>query len=225
MVKSISADTFKFLKRLDKNNNRDWFKEHKPEYQEVYGNFKSFMQYLEDKLQKIDVIESHKVMRIYRDIRFSKDKTPYKNNFGGSFQRATAARRGGFYLGIQPNGQSMIAGGFWKPESHDLKRVRAEIDLDADAFYSVLNSKSFKSNFGSLYGESLKNVPRGFDREHPAADLLKKKQYLCVKQVSDEEVLAEDFADKVIKTYKAMLPFFDLMSNTLTTNLNGESII
>lgn len=221
----IEKSTLRFLKDLAKNNDRTWFKANKDPYDMALANMKGLMDSVEAELNKVDVIEKQKVFRIYRDVRFSKDKSPYKDHFGGSFTRATAARRGGYFLGIQPGGKSMIAGGFWNPESSDLKRVREELALDASELRNIITDKKFKELFGQLEGQELKNIPRGFDKESPAGDLLKMKQYLCYRPVSDKEIIEPDFLEKVVDTYKGMLPFFNFMSGVLTTNLNGESLI
>ena len=221
----IEKTTLKFLKDLAKNNDRVWFKASKNEYDYALANMKGLIESIETELNKIDMIEKKKVFRIYRDVRFSKDKTPYKDHLGGSFTRATAARRGGYFLGIQPGNKSIIAGGFWNPESTDIKRVREELALDPSDFRKIINAKKFKDLFGQLEGQSLKNIPRGFDKESPAGDLLRMKQYLCYRPVSDKEIIEPDFLKKVVDTYKGMLPFFNFMSSVLTTNLNGESLI
>ena len=221
----IEKTTLKFLKDLAKNNDRVWFKASKNEYDYALANMKGLIESIETELNKIDMIEKKKVFRIYRDVRFSKDKTPYKDHLGGSFTRATAARRGGYFLGIQPGNKSIIAGGFWNPESTDLKRVREELALDPSDFRKIINAKKFKDLFGQLEGQSLKNIPRGFDKESPAGDLLRMKQYLCYRPVSDKEIIEPDFLKKVVDTYRGMLPFFNFMSSVLTTNLNGESLI
>jgi len=221
----IEKTTLKFLKDLAKNNDRVWFKASKNEYDYALANMKGLIESIETELNKIDMIEKKKVFRIYRDVRFSKDKTPYKDHLGGSFTRATAARRGGYFLGIQPGNKSIIAGGFWNPESTDIKRVREELALDPSDFRKIINAKKFKDLFGQLEGQSLKNIPRGFDKESPAGDLLRMKQYLCYRPVSDNEIIEPDFLKKVVDTYRGMLPFFNFMSSVLTTNLNGESLI
>ena len=221
----IEKSTLKFLKDLAKNNDRVWFKASKNEYDYALANMKGLIESIETELNKVDMIEKKKVFRIYRDVRFSKDKTPYKDHLGGSFTRATTERRGGYFLGIQPGNKSIIAGGFWNPESTDIKRVREELALDPSDFRKIINAKKFKDLFGQLEGQSLKNIPRGFDKESPAGDLLRMKQYLCYRPVSDKEIIEPDFLKKVVDTYRGMLPFFNFMSSVLTTNLNGESLI
>jgi len=225
MTTHIEKSTLKFLKDLSKNNNREWFKANKDQYDVAIANMKGLVESIEIELNKIDMIEKRKVFRIYRDVRFSKDKTPYKNHLGGSFTRATAARRGGYYLGIQPGGKSMIAGGFWNPDSKDLKRVREEIALDDTELRKIINAKKFKDLFGQLEGDALKNIPRGFDKESTAGDLLRMKQYLCYRPVADKDITDPSFVKTVVKTYKGMHPFFNFMSSVLTTNMNGESLI
>ena len=155
----IEKTTLKFLKDLAKNNDRVWFKASKNEYDYALANMKCLIESIETELNKVDMIEKKKVFRIYRDVRFSKDKTPYKDHLGGSFTRATAARRGGYFLGIQPGNKSIIAGGFWNPESTDIKRVREELALDPSDFRKIINAKKFKDLFGQLEGQSLKNIP------------------------------------------------------------------
>ena len=224
----ISPKSIDFVKKLGKNNNRDWFNKNKALYTAAHEDMISFADALLEEMNKIDQIETasgkKSLMRIYRDVRFSKDKSPYKQHWGGGFRRATAARRGGFYYHIEP-GNSFVGGGFWGPNKDDLLLIRQQIELDADPLRKVIKSKAFKDNFGELQGEQLKSAPKGFDKEDPNIDLLRYKQFLLSKSFTDEEVLAKDFHKKVAKSFKAMLPFFDVMSEYLTTDLNGESII
>ena len=222
----ISESTFQFLKDLHKNNNRDWFTDEKPRYQKVLKNAKEVFAVIHENLQLHDEIEKSKMMRIYRDVRFSKDKTPYKPHFANSYSRLGKELRGGYFLRIRP-GESFLAGGFWEPNKDDLFRIRKEIEMDATEIREILEDKNYKKHFGGKFesfGE-LKTAPRGFDKEHPDVDLLRKKGFIAVKNFTDDEVLATDFVDKVDESYKALRPFFNLFSDILTTNLNGESII
>lgn len=225
---AIAKATFEFLSALRKNNNRDWFTENKPTYQVAHENVIAFADDLLAEVNQFDKIETPSgkkaLKRIYRDVRFSKNKAPYKQHFGMMFSRAGAERRGTYYIHIQP-GESFIGGGFWGPEKEDLLRIRKHIAQDDSEFRSVLNSKLFKSNFGSLRGEQLKTAPKGFDKEHPAIDLLRYKQFLVMKGFTDEEVLSPQFSKLAAKGLIAMVPFFDIMTEMLTTNLNGESLI
>ena len=164
------------------------------------------------------------MFRIYRDVRFSKDKTPYKSHLAGSFTRAGAKLRGGYYVHIK-SGDSFIATGFWEPNKEDLFRIRKELELDAEEFRSVINAPKFKKIWGEIQGDELKTAPKGFDKEHQDIDLIKMKQFIFIRKFTDKEVLSADFADKIDESFKAIRPYFDLMSDILTTDLNGESLL
>ena len=220
----IDQSTISFLKQLKKHNNREWFNEHKPQFLAEQQKVKDFYNALENKLKTHDNIDKFKLFRIYRDVRFSKDKTPYKPHFAGSFSRATKQLRGGYYLRIRP-GESFLAGGFFEPNKEDLLRIRKEFEMDATEIREIINDKTFVENFEKLQGNSLKTAPRGFDKEHPDMDLIRMKQFIVVRNFTDKEVTAPNFLDELDKSYKAMRPYFDYMSDILTTDLNGVSII
>ncbi len=223
----ISKANLKFLKDLSKNNNREWFTEHKKEYEGHLAEVVSVADEVLSLMNKHDKIENESgkksVMRIYRDVRFSKDKSPYKNHWGGGFQRATKQLRGGYYFHIQP-GASFVGGGFWAPEPSDLKLIRDAIAADEKGFRKIISSKNFKDVFGELHGDKLKTVPKGFDKEDSALDLLQFKQFLISHEFSDEEVMSKDFPKKVNEAFKAMRPFFDWMSYALTHDKNGAPL-
>ena len=165
-----------------------------------------------------------KTYRINRDVRFSKDKTLYKVYLGGFLKRAGAERRGGMGFHIQP-GKTSIAGGFFAPNKEDLMLLRQQISNDAEPLRSVLNSKAFKDFFGDLGGSKLKTAPKGFDKDHPEIDLLNHKQFIVQHSYSDKEVLADDFVERMAEVFSNMLPFFGVMTEYLTTDLNGVSLI
>jgi uncharacterized protein (TIGR02453 family) len=221
---SISKSTLNFLEALKENNNRDWFNEHKPEFQIEQKKVKDFYNAILERLKTHDDIDKFKLFRIYRDVRFSKDKTPYKPHFAGSFSRATKRLRGGYYLRIRP-GESFLAGGFWEPNKDDLMRIRKEFEMDTSEIREIICDKNFIKYFGKLQGESLKTAPRGFDKNHPDLDLIRMKQFIVVRNFTDEEVMASNFLEEINNSYKAMRPYFDFMSEILTTDLNGVSII
>lgn len=223
--KVITPAVFSFLKKLEKNNNRDWFTEKKKEFKNLEIDMKSFFNGLGEEVKAYDEIERIKIFRIYRDVRFSKNKTPYKINFSSSLSRAGAKLRGGYYTQIQPNDGSIIAVGFWGPEKEDLLRIRKELELDATEFREVIGNKKLKSIWGDLVGDELKTAPKGFDREHQNIDLIKKKQFIFTKSFTDKEVLDPSFINEVNKSFKVIRPYFDLMSDILTTDLNGESLL
>ena len=220
----VHQSTFDFLNKLKKNNNREWFNTHKTEFQKEQQLIEVFADALLMKLSVHDVIETlsgkKSLYRIYRDTRFSNDKTPYKTKWSGSFRRATKYRRGGYHFNIE-QGNSFIAGGFWGPVPQDLKRIRDDISFDAATLRTIVKSKSFVSMFGTLQGEQLTTAPKGFNTDHEAIDLLRYKQFLLIRPISDKEVLSKNFLKEADLTFQAMRPFFDYMSEVLTTDNNG----
>jgi uncharacterized protein (TIGR02453 family) len=220
----ITKAVLEFLGDLEKNNNREWFTQHKKQFKEVEEQTKKVFSAIAEKMKAHDEIERLKFFRIYRDVRFSNDKTPYKINLSGSMTRAGAQRRGGYYMHIQPKG-SFIAAGFWDPSKEDLLRIRKEWEQDADELRQIMADKTFKATWGDLVGEAVKTAPKGFDKTHPNIDLIKRKQFIFVKNFSDKEVCDDSFPDQVDQAFKTIRPYFDLMSHVLTTNLNGESLI
>lgn len=224
---TIKPSQLEFLNLLKKNNNRDWFNEHKERYLKELADMEAFAADLLAEMNRHDVIETatgkKSLHRIYRDVRFSKEKTPYNTHWGGGFKRATKQRRGSYYFHITP-GNSFIAGGFWGPEPGDLKRIRDEFAYDAKPFRKILKNKNFINSFGSLQGEQIKTSPKGFDAGDDAIDLLRYKQFLLIKRFTDKEVLSDNFIKTVNDTYRHMRPFLDYMSELLSTDTNGISI-
>ncbi|MEO3404172.1 DUF2461 domain-containing protein [Mucilaginibacter sp. CAU 1740] len=224
----IQSSNLNFLEQLRENNERNWFNTNKPIYLKELANIELFATELLKLMNVHDVIETpsgkKSLHRIYRDTRFSLDKTPFKTNWSGGFKRAGKNRRGGYYFHIEP-GNSFVGGGFWGPNTDDLKRIREEIAYDATRLREILNSDLFISNFGQLEGEQLKTTPKGFDADNEAIDLLRYKQFLLRRRFTDEEVLADDFLYKMNEGFKAMRPFFDYMSEVLSTDINGIEII
>lgn len=220
----INPKAIKFLKQLEKNNNREWFNNNKDEYKGLETQVKEFYETLTTIMHKNDQIDKLKMFRIYRDVRFSKDKTPYNSHFSGYFGRATAKLRGSYYLRIKPNA-TLIGCGFWNPNKEDLFRIRKEFELDDSEIRTIINEKTFKKIWGTFVGDEVKTAPRGFDKEHQSIDLIKKKQFLFIKEFTDKEMLSPEFQKTVYNAFKAIRPFFDYMSEILTTDLNGVSII
>ena len=220
----IKHSNLDFLKKLKKNNNRDWFNANKDRYLNELQNIEVFADELLLEMNKHDVIETisgkKSLHRIYRDVRFSKDKTPYNTHWGGGFKRATKLRRGSYYFHIEPN-NSFIAGGFWGPVSDDLKRIREEFAYDAKSFRAILKTKKFAATFGELKGEQIKTTPKGFDANHASIDLLRYKQFLLIKRFTDKEVLSTNFVKLVNTSFREMRPFLNYMSDVLTSDVNG----
>lgn len=224
----IEKSTFTFLKNLSKNNNRDWFSAHKEDYLLAKENAGQFIDALIAKMNTHDHLETpsgrKSLYRIYNDVRFSTDKTPYNPRFAGYLRRAKPMLRGGYYFWIKP-GATRAGCGFVYPNPDDLKRIRIDIDLNYMDWRKLLRSKSIQSNFGEMDGDQVKSAPRGFPKEHPAIDLLRYKQYWFEHSFTDDEVLSKDFLSNMDKTFRSIRPFFDYMSEVLTTDLNGESIL
>ncbi|SDQ76501.1 DUF2461 domain-containing protein [Flagellimonas zhangzhouensis] len=221
---TVSKEVFDFLSQLRANNNKEWFEENKPTFKLHEKSVKGFFESVKEQLEHHDEIEKMKMFRIYRDVRFSKDKTPYKSHLAASFSRLGAHLRGGYYVHLSP-GDSMIATGFWAPNKEDLKRIRKELEMDANEFRDVIGHDNLKNIWGDLQGDELKTAPKGFDKDHPDIDLIKKQQYVFTRKFTDKEVLSDNFLDEVDSSFKAIRPYFDLMSDILTTNLNGESVL
>ncbi len=222
---TISKSSFTFLKNLKNNNNRDWMTDNKKEYQANEKLLKQFYSSVESRLNATDEISKVKVFRINRDLRFSKDKTPYNVHRSVSFSRAGAHRRGGYYLRLEP-GKSAMAGGFFSPEPADLLRIRKEFEMDSSEIRTILNQKDFKNAFNGFNQEyALKTAPRDFNKEDPNIDLIKLKSFFVVHNFTDKEVISKDFEDRLMHHFLLLRPYFDYMSEVLTTDLNGASIL
>ena len=220
----LSKEFFSFFKDLKKNNNRDWFTDHKSHFKFLEQQVKTFGEQLKDQLNTHDSIDRFKVFRIYRDVRFSKDKTPFKTHFGLTWHRTKPHYRGGYYLHLSP-GKNFLACGFWDPNPADLKRIRQEIDIDGEEYRSILNNKTFNSVWGELQGEAVKTAPKGYAKDHPHIDLLRFKQHIFTINYTDKEICQPDFINRADKALQAVRPFVDYMSEVLTTNADGESLI
>lgn len=224
---TIHPATLRFLRQLSANNNREWFGAHKAQYEDAKTNAEEFVDALIAKMNVHDQLETpsgkKSLYRIYNDVRFSKDKTPYNPRFAGYLRRVKPFLRGGYYFWIRPGG-SRIGCGFVYPNSNDLKRIREDIDLNHEDWYKLLRSKGLRASFGEMQGEQVRTVPRGFNADHPAIDLLRYKQFWFERSFTDREVVAKDFLANVNKTYKSIRPFFDYMSDVLTTDGNGEPL-
>lgn len=222
---TIASSSITFLKNLEKNNNRDWFTENKAQYTTAHSNIVAFADQLILLMNTHDAIENvsgkKSLYRIYNDVRFSKDKLPYKSRFALGLKRATKLKRGGYYLNIQP-GNNFLAAGFFSPNPDDLKRIRIDIELNPAAWRKILNSKSIKDNFVELAGNKVPTSPRGFSKDHEAIDLIRHKQFILRHDFTDQEVLDPQFVFKANEIFQSVRPFFDYMSTVLTTDLNGQ---
>jgi uncharacterized protein (TIGR02453 family) len=224
---SISASTFDFLKLLKENNNREWFGEHKQTYLDELEKLTNFADNLLELMQSHDLIDTPSgkkaLHRIYRDTRFSKEKIPYKTNFSGGFSRATKQLRGGYYFHIEP-GNCFLAGGFFGPGAEDLRLIREDISFDPKPITSILQAVDFKETFGTLEGDKLKTTPKGFSADDPAIELLRYKQFLLIRKLTDQQVMQQNFLMEANRTFINMRPFFDYMSAVLTTDGDGVTL-
>lgn len=207
----MKSSTLQFLKTLDKNNNRDWFNENKNLYTEAHEDVIDFVEQLieeiaffDEKIGKLDAKKS--LFRIYRDTRFSKDKSPYKPNFGAGLGMGKGSQASGYYLHIEP-GKSFLAGGVYMPEAATLKEIRKEISTNGEEFQKILDAKDFRNHFRGLSVEGkLQRVPAGFEKDDPMAEYLKLKSFVVSHPVSDAELLEKNAAKNFAKIYKAIQP-------------------
>jgi uncharacterized protein (TIGR02453 family) len=229
-MKKIAIDrpTLTFLADLEKHNDRDWFLAHKERYQTALDNMRAFADALIERMKRHDRIETasgkESLQRIYNDQRFHKERPPYKTRFSGGLARMKPALRGGYYFSIKP-GASFLACGFFAPEAADLKRIRMDILYDHETWERLLHAKNLRRNFGALEGDRLKTAPRGFPKDHAAIDLLRRTQFLLRHPLTDKEVLAPNFVDEVSTIFKSVRPLFDHMSEVLTSDENGNSLL
>jgi uncharacterized protein (TIGR02453 family) len=191
-------------------------------------NAEEFINSLIGEMNKHDRIETlsgkKSLYRIYNDVRFSADKTPYNPRFAGHMKRRKPELRGGYYYWLKP-GASRIGCGFTYPSSEDLKRVRLDIMDNHDEWRKVLSTKSIRTFFGGMKGDQVRTSPQGFPKDHPAIDLLRYKQFWFEHEFSDQEVLSPNFSQHMSKGFRNIRPFFDYMSEVLTTDLNGVSLL
>ncbi len=211
-----------FLKQLEKENKLYWFNTHKNEFDTAKAEADLIFNAIYQELSKKEELEPLKIYRIYRDVRFTNDKTPYKIHFSAQSGRKKPHNRGGYYFHIQPN-HNFIGIGFWGPERDDLLRIRKDIEV-SDELEKILQSKTLIKEFGEIQGEEVKSAPKGFSKDHERIALLRKKQYLFIKNFTDEEVLAEDFPKKVAKSIQVLQPFLNYMTEVLTTDENGQPL-
>jgi len=206
-----------FLNDLKQHNNRDWFQDNKQRYEEAKNNFFDLTDFLIAKIKEFDAsvdVNSAKecAFRIYKDVRFSKDKTPYKTNMGAYISKSgRKSTHAGYYIHIEP-GTSFAGGGMYCPQTDVLKTLRQSIAEDATPLRSILSKPTFKTVFPELYGETLKTAPRGFDKNHPDIDLLRFKSYTVIKYLADKELVSEQFLDNTLNVFKTQKPFNDYLN-------------
>lgn len=219
----LAASTLKFLRGLKKNNSKSWFDAHRGEYEAARNDFERFIQQVIDRHGKNDtdikdLMAKKCLFRINRDIRFSKDKSPYKTNFGASMDKGgKKSGNAGYYFHLEP-GKSFLGGGVWMPEPDALKKVRQEIDYCFDEFRSIVESRKFKTHYKEIYtgeGVQLSKLPHGFEKDNPAAHYLKFKSWLVIKEISDTELTSPGLIKKTVDAFVVMQPFIKFLNRPL----------
>jgi uncharacterized protein (TIGR02453 family) len=220
----LQISTIQFLKQLAKNNNKEWFDTNRKKYDAAKADFISSLQNVLDDFCKIDTTLSSLsakdcLFRINRDVRFSKDKSPYKINFGASINTGgKKSFKAGYYLHFQP-GESFMGGGIYQPFPDVLKKVRQEIDYNFDEFKNIINNKKFKAVYTkglSMEGDvSLSRPPKGYDENNPAIEYIKLKSIIAIAPLSDEQAIDEKFAPTVTKAFAALHPLIAFLNNGL----------
>jgi uncharacterized protein (TIGR02453 family) len=218
----INSATFAFLKELKENNNREWFNANKARHEEAKINVLEFVSNLIPELAKIDksvpasLNAKDCVMRIYRDIRFSLNKTPYKTNFGAGISPNGKNFKGpGYYIHIEPN-NSFVAGGSWFPENNELKAIRQEIDYNYSSFEGIIEAPDFKNYYGSLDQEgALKTAPKGYSANHPYIHILKLKSFTVSSSISNDQLQSNGSVKIISEGFEYMYPFINFLRNAI----------
>jgi uncharacterized protein (TIGR02453 family) len=217
----IETSTLKFLKELEKNNNRDWFQANKKAFEAAQDNVTALAGYLIGEIGKFDsavasIEPKSCIFRIYRDIRFSKDKSPYKTNLGAYISPGgRKSMQPGYYIHIQP-GQCFVAAGKHMPDATELLKVRTAIAANPKEFLGIVEKRSFREKFGVLHGERLSRPPKGFSEESPAIEYLKLKSFTIYSEYkSNKLITSSDFPKTVVKDFKAMFPLMNYLRRAL----------
>ncbi|MEY3404897.1 MAG: hypothetical protein RL161_327 [Bacteroidota bacterium] len=217
----LKPATLKFLKDIKRNNNKEWFHSHKDQYQPARENFLEFITKVLDRLKEYDptiasVEPARCLFRINRDIRFSKNKSPYKTNFGANPSKGgRKIYRAGYYFHLEP-GMSFLAGGIWMPEAEDLGKIRQEIDYCFNEFKAILQDRKFRKQFGTLDREAeLTRPPKGYDATNPAIDFLKLKSFTVTAEVPDSLLSSPKLVVTTLDHFKTMIPLIHFLNRAL----------
>ena len=219
----IQPSTLKFLKDLKKNNNKPWFDAHRKEYEAAKKDFEQMIQAVIDRHGKTDKTISHLkakdcLFHINRDIRFSKDKTPYKTNMGAYINRGgKKSLYGGYYFHCEP-GQSFVGGGLWMPMPNELNKVRQEIDYNLAEFKKIIGSKKFKSVYNDVSRDAeytLSRVPKGYEADNPAAEYLKLKSFVAIAKVPDADLNSKEIVKKITTAFEALQPMLAFINHSI----------
>jgi uncharacterized protein (TIGR02453 family) len=222
----ITKDILNFLKALKENNNREWFEENRAWYEKSKQDFSEFVELLIHEVRNIDpeigiLAPKDCMFRIYRDVRFSKDKSPYKTNFGAYISRGGKKLNfAGYYFHMEP-GEYFLSGGVYMPQGPVLKAIRQEIFHRIDEFHAILNAPSFKKHFiGLAEMEKMKTAPKDFPKDFPYLDLLKHKHYTVMMNISEKQLTQSNLLAVASDTYKAILPLNRFLNNVIEDVIN-----
>jgi len=217
----IPEKTLRFLTELESNNNREWFNEHKNDFAEARDMFEQFVETLIRGIASFDQNIGHQsakesIFRIYRDVRFSNDKSPYKTHFGAFLSPAKSKTEihsyAGYYIHIEPDNKSMLAGGAYMPQGDWIKSIRKEIFYNGESFRQILDNRAFRGYFGEIEGEKLKKPPRDYPADHPEIELLKLKSFTAIHMLPDEVVLSTGLPSHCLKVFESLYPFNHLLN-------------
>lgn len=223
----LKASTLQFLRDLVQNNNREWFQENRKKYDTAKADLEELVGGVITEVSKFqdlgNLLVKDCIFRINRDIRFSKNKAPYKSNLSAGI--GPGGRSSGkidYYLHIQPDGQSFLGGGMWDPTTEQLANYRQEIDYNADELKAIIHEKTFRDYFPEVHGAVLKTTPKGYAKDHPEIELLRRKELFFVHKFSDKDVTAKDFQQNVVNGIKLLKPYCDYMNYILNHVNEGK---
>ncbi len=219
----IKPGTLKFIKELSRNNDRNWFAAHKEEYEAAKADVLAFIGLLIPLLAAVDPAfqkdsppKKH-LLRIYRDVRFSKDKRPYKENFGIYFSiNGKGGNEPGYYINISP-GNCFFAGGYWMPPATDLKKIREEIDYNQDGFLEIIQQSQFSALFKLDEEDTLKKAPKGYPADHPLINVLKLKSFSAIYPIEDKAFSRPDILEKISFAFEQIYPFMLFLRSAIAT--------
>jgi uncharacterized protein (TIGR02453 family) len=216
----LKVHTLEFLKELAQNNNRDWFQANRAKYDDAKADLEQLTAYLIQEISTFQDLGNLQVkdciFRINRDVRFSKNKEPYKNNMGTAIgPGGKSAGKIDYYLHIQPDGQSFLGGGMWAPSTEQLARYRQEVDYNAHELKEIIHNQEFREHFPEIHGDVLKTMPKGYPKDHPEIELLKRKELFFIHRYSDKDVTSKDFAQLILKGIRLLKPYCDYMNYIL----------
>ena len=213
---------YSFLNELSANNTKEWFDLNRDRYQEIKKQFEKDVELIIEGIAEFDpdvtmCVPKKSIFRLHRDVRFSKNKQPYKTNMGAAIAKdGRKSGHAGYYLHIEPNGQTMVGGGMYCPESAILQKVRQEIDYCGDEFKKIVEDVNFTSTFGSLWrGDRLKTAPKGYPKDHENIEILKNKSFVAMGTISDKDALTTDMVKLVVERSKLIYPLNQFLNRAM----------